>query len=248
MALSWNFFVDRDTLIKAALRRIRAYDPEDATTISTTQYNNAAETLNFIISSWQADGLHVWATKTTGALTMTASDGDYTIGSGGNFNISYRPLQIIRAWIRKTSDNTDTFLDIVPKEEYDLIPNKTQEGTPNKLYYDATYDGDTNKDSTSTGTVYLWPEPNTTIATDYRLYLVYQRPFLDFNAATDEIDFPQEWHNALRLALAASIAPEYGMPVIDYDRLVREAADAKILAMGWDREKESFKLQPREHW
>lgn len=243
MALSWNFFPDRDTIIKAALRRIRAYDPEDATTISTVQYNNAAETLNFLLTSWQADGLQVWAIKTSSAQTLTASDGDYTVGATGNIAIS-RPLDIIRAWLRTTSDSTDVPLEIITKERYDLLTNKTTEGTPTSLYYDAGYDGSSNQGTNSTGTIYLWPEPDSTCASAKKLMFVYQRPFLDFNASTDNLDMPQEWYEAVRINLAYKIAPEYGMPVIEYDRLKNEAIEAKIIAMGWDREKGSIFIQP----
>lgn len=247
MALSLGFTFDRDTIVKAALRRVRAYDPEDATTISTVQYNNAAETLNLIVSAWQADGLQVWAIKTSTAITMTASDGDYTLGpSGADITTpvgSLRPLDILRAWLRDTTSNADTPLEIINKEEYDLLSVKTSEGTPTCLYYDASFTGNTTV-AAQTSTLYLWPEPDSSTATNKRLYLVYQRPFLDFQASTDNLDMPQEWYNAVKLALAHAIAPEYGMPVIEYDRLEREAEKAKIMAMGWDREKTSLHIQP----
>ena len=243
MALSWNFFPDGDTIIKAALRRIRAYDPEEATTISTVQYDNARETLNMILSAWQADGLHVWTIKTTSALNLSASTGSYTIGSGATWNISYRPLDILRAYLRDT-DNIDRPLEIISKQRYDMLSNKTQEGVPSCIYFDATYDGSSNQGSTSTATVYVWPEPDTAAATEYDVILVYQRPLLDFNASTDELDMPQEWYNAVRLNLALALAPEYGMPVMDQDRLKVEADAAKELAMGWDREKTSLFIQP----
>lgn len=244
MAETWNFFPTRDTLVKAALRRCRAYDPEDATTVSTVQYDNAMETLNMLISAWQADGMHVWTIKTTSAITLTASDGDYTVGATGNIAIS-RPLDILRAWLRDTTSNADTPLEIINREKYELLSPKTSEGQPICLYFDATYDGSTNIGTNSTATIYLWPEPDSTTATNKRLYFTYQRPFLDFNVAGDDLDMPQEWYNAVRLNLALAIAPEYGMPVIEYDRLRNEAFEAKQLAMGWDREKTSIFIQPR---
>jgi hypothetical protein len=245
MALSYNFFPDRDTLVKAALRRVRAYDPEDATTILTTQYNNASETLNFILSHWQAHGLPIWCRKVT-SKALTASDGTYTIGSGGDINVN-RPLAIVQAYLRDATSAAapvDTELEIVGLQEYHAIPNKSQEGVPSKLYYDAAYDGSSNSGATAVGTIYLWPEPDTTTATNCTLYLVYQRPLLDFNATSDVLDMPQEWYEAVRLNLAWKIAPEYGMPVSEYDRLGKEAKEALDLALSWDTEQTPIYFQP----
>lgn len=243
MASTWNFFPDRDTIIKAALRRIRAYDPEDTSPVTTNQYNNASETLNMLLSAWQADGLQVWCVKTSSALTMTAGTTSYTIGNGATFNLN-RPLDIMQAWIRDTTSNADTPMMIISKEVYNNLTAKTTTGTPNQLYYDAAWDGATNTGTTSTGTIYLWPAADATIAAGKRLYIVYQRPLLDFTATSDALDMPQEWYNAVRLNLALAIAPEYGIPVIEYDRLKGEAMEAKELAMGWDREKTSIYFQP----
>lgn len=245
MASSYSFFPDGDTIIKAALRRIRAYDPEDATTITTVQYDNARETLNFILSHWQALGLPIWCRKTMNK-TLTASDGDYTVGSGADININ-RPLVITQAWLRDNTNATypqDIPLEIVGEQEYYGISSKSDIGRPVKLYYDGTYDGATNKGATATGTIYLWPKPDSTTATNMPLYFRYQRPLLDFNVSTDALDMPQEWYEAVRLNLAYKISPEYGLQVTDYDRLKAEAQDALTLALEWDTEQVSIFFMP----
>jgi hypothetical protein len=245
MALSYNFFPDRDTLIKAALRRVRAYDPEDATTILTSQYTNASETLNFILSHWQAHGLPIWCRKTT-TKALTTSDGTYTIGSGGDINVN-RPLAITQAYLRDFTDSTnpiDIELDIIGQQEYHAISNKSITGRPTQLYYDAQYDGASNSGTTATGTIYLWPLPDSNTASYCTLVVVYQRPLLDFNATADVLDMPQEWYEAVRLNLAWKIAPEYGMPVSEYDRLGKEAEAALNLALSWDTEQTAVYFQP----
>lgn len=233
MANTWSFFPDAATLIKASLRRIRAYDPEDATTISTVQYNNALETLNFLMSAWQALGLQIWCQKTTSKV-LTASQGSYTVGAGANININ-RPLMIYQAWLRNT-DGVDQPVNIIGQNEYYLLSTKAQEGMPISLYYQPNWDAATNQGSSATGTLYIWPEADTTAAAEWTLHFLYQRPLEDFDATTDKIDLPQEWYNALRLHLALAIAPEYGLPVIEYDRLKKEAEDALELAKSWDVE------------
>ena len=245
MALSYNFFPTGDTIIYAALRRIRGYDVEDTTSASTTQLTNARETLNFLLSHWQALGLPIWCRKVT-SKTLTASDGTYTIGSGGDINVN-RPLAIIQAWLRDSTNATypiDIPLEIIGQQEYYQLSSKSSVSRPVQLYYDAEYDGSSNQGSTSKGTIYLWPLPDTTTATNCSLYLIYQRPLLDFNAAGDALDMPQEWYEAVRLNLAYKLAPEYGVQASDYDRLKAEAQDALSLALNWDTEQVSVFFAP----
>lgn len=245
MALSYNFFPTGDTIITAALRRIRAYDPEDTTTISTTQFANGRETLNFLLSNWQALGLPIWCRKTT-SKALTASDGTYTIGSGGDINVN-RPLAIMQAFLRDSSNATypvDTPLEIIGQNEYYLLSSKSSTGRPVQLYYDAGYDGLTNQGATAVGTIYLWPLPDTVTAANCTLNLIYQRPLLDFNASGDALDMPQEWYEAVRLNLALKMAPEYGYQASDYDRLEKEAENALMLALNWDTEMVSIYFAP----
>lgn len=245
MASSYSFFPTGATIIKAALRRVRAYDPEDETTISAVQYANALETMNFLLAHWQALGLPIWCIKQA-SKALTASDGQYSVGSGGDININ-QPHRIIQAWLRDASNATypvDIPLNIKSQQEYFHLSSKSQEGRPVDLYYDRAYDGASNQGATAVSQLYLWPEPDTTTATNCTLYFLYQRPLLDFNATTDNLDMPQEWYEAVRLNLAYKIAPEYGMQASDYDRLTKEAKDALELALAWDTEALSIFFQP----
>lgn len=245
MANTWSFFPTGATLIKASLRRVRAYDPEDATTISATQYANALETLNFIMAAWQAFGMQIWCRK-TGSKTLTASQGIYTIGASGADIALNRPMAIIQAWLTDTTStpNTDIPINLIGQQEYLNLSTKTATGTPTQLFYDPTYDGASNKGINSKGSLYLWPYPDTNAATYKTLKFLYQRPLEDFDSTSDDIDMPQEWFNALRLELAKAIAPEYGMPMMEYDRLTSEAQAALDLAKSWDTEQESMFVMP----
>lgn len=242
MANTWSFFPDAATVIKGSMRRIRAYDPEDATTITAVQYANALETLNYIMSSWQALGMQLWCRKLATKVPV-ASQTSYTVGSGGNIAIN-RPLSIFQAY-KTNSQGVDIPLRIIGQQEYHQLSRKAQTGDFINLYYDPTYDAATNSGSTSTGTVYLWPTPDANAAAEYTLKFLYQRPLEDFDATSDKIDMPQEWYNVLRLELAVSIAPEYGMPVTEYDRLVKERDYYLELAKSWDVEQNaSVKFHP----
>lgn len=245
MALSYSFFPDRDTIIKAALRRIRAYDPEESTTISTVQYNNAAETLNFILSHWQALGLPIWCRKTV-SCSFVDGDKDYTIGTGGDINTE-QPLAILDAWRRDLTDATnpiDTPLRIIGEQEYNRLSTKSSEGVPSQIFFKKEYNGTSNSGATADSVIYVWPVPDSTTATNIDLYVVVQRPLLDFGATADVLDMPQEWFEAIRLNLAYKIAPEYGCPAMEYDRLTSEAKAALDLALAWDTEQVSLYFSP----
>ena len=245
MANTWSFFPTAATLIKASLRRIRAYDPEDQTTISTTQFNNALETLNFLMSAWQAFGMQIWCRKQSNSNVLTASQGIYTVGSGGNISIN-RPLNIVQAWITDTTavPPVDVPINIIGQQEYLLLSTKTATGTPTQMWYDPEYDAASNSGATSKGKLYLWPYPDAYSAAHKQLNFLYQRPLEDFDTTSDTIDMPQEWYNALRLQLALAIGPEYGLPAQDYDRLKKEADDALDLAKSWDTEQDSLFVMP----
>ena len=245
MALGYNFFPTRDTIIYAAARRCRGFDPEDTSTLTATQISNAAETLNFLLTHWQALGLPIWCRKVANS-SLTASQASYTVGSGGNIAIN-RPLAVVQAWLRDSTDASnpvDIPIQVISQQEYYLLSSKSAAGRPTQLYFEAAYDGSTNQGATANDTIYLWPVPDSTVASTYTLYFIYQRPLLDFGASTDALDMPQEWYEAIRLTLAAKIAPEYGLPLGEYDRLVREARDALTLALEWDTEQVSVYFAP----
>lgn len=246
MASTWSFFPDAGTIIKAALRRFRGYDPEETTTITATQYANALETMNFLMSAWQAFGLQVWCIKET-SKALTVSDGTYTIGSGGDISVNL-PQEIVSARLRDSTNSTypiDTPIDLINRETWYNIPSKSATGKPNMLYFDQSMTGP-NSGATQIGTIQLWPLPDADTAAHCTLYLLYQRPLLDFNATTDLIDMPQYWFNALRLQLALAISPEYGIQAQDYQPLKTEADAALDLAKGFDGEHDSMTIVPEQ--
>jgi hypothetical protein len=115
---------------------------------------------------------------------------------------------------------------------------------PSQIFFKKEYNGTSNSGATADSVIYVWPVPDATTATNIDLYVVIQRPLLDFNASTDLLDMPQEWYEAVRLNLAYKIAPEYGCPATEYDRLTTEAKAALELALAWDTEQTSIYFIP----
>lgn len=66
------------------------------------------------------------------------------------------------------------------------------------------------------------------------------RPYEDFDTATDEPDFPQEWYEALKYGLATRLAGEYGITTEDRNALRAEAQKIKDEALGFGTEEGSI--------
>jgi len=107
-----------------------------------------------------------------------------------------KPLRVIEAFIR-SSNNEDTTLSIVSKQEYVTLGNKFSPGVPNQLYFDSKL---------TNAFVYVYNVPTDST---YTLYLTTQRMFEDMSAGTDNFDFPQAWFQAIKWNLMAEICTEY---------------------------------------
>ena len=90
----------------------------------------------------------------------------------------------------------------------------------------------------------MWPETDN--ATSY-LVLRVLRTLEDFDAASDNPDFPQEWHLPLTYGLAWTVMPKYA---VDRDRASR-ITNGYILykgeAKGFDAE-DYIMIRPDDRW
>jgi hypothetical protein len=224
------FNITRDQLIAGALRMVGAVAQGQSPT--ATQISEAAEALNMMVKAWEVDGMPLWG-LTEYAVTLTASTNKYPIGIGKTINIP-KPLKVIQAWTRETASGVDVPMRIVSKQEYNMLGNKTSSGTPIQIYYNPQL---------AFGDLYTFPTPDATVASAYKIHIVYQRPFEDFVATGDNPDFPQEWLDALKYGLAARLAPEYGVPLDQRNILNKEAKERKDEALSFGTEEGSLFFQ-----
>lgn len=244
MAETYSFFPTANEIILSAFELIRVSDSESLQVPTTAQYNRAIQALNFMLTGWQADGLQLWARKTT-SFSLTDGTINYEIGSGATINVN-RPLKIYNAWRHESTNNTDTPIQIVSEKEYNEYNNKQQEGTPIALYYNPRYESNSVQEgATAKGLISIYQPVDATGASLYSIYINYQRPFNDFTATTDTLDFPQEWNEAIKYGLAVRLAPIYGVPMMEYDRLKAMAKEIKDEVLGFDTEWQSLKIQPK---
>lgn len=166
-------------------------------------------------------------TLTTG-LASAASTDAYVFAYTNNIT---KPLKIYSVFRRDTSD-LDTWIEPSSLDEYSELSSKTEDGTvtqiafrPDRLYMEA----------------YVWPETND--VSDV-IGFWYQRPFEDFDAASDEPDVPQQWFLALGYTLAEHLAVTYGVPDRIRSEVTQRAAYYRMEAEDFDNEDGSLYLQP----
>lgn len=189
------------------------------------------------------DGTLHWSTiASKTASTVTINDALDDAASAGNKVFSYtskivRPLRIpnregsIRLY--DIANGNDTPLGPpVSRDEYYSLPNKTQTGSINQVFYDPQL---------TLGYIYLWSPP---IAVTDLVKFTWHRPIQDFDAAGDNPDLPQEWIDPLVWNLADVMAPEYDVPAEKMAMIAQKAAIFLDSVAGFDREAESVLFEP----
>lgn len=165
----------------------------------------------------------------TNALTS-----DVTAGSTVYYYLTPadRPMRLLEAYVRR-SGNVDIPIGLLSRIDYYSLSRKDVQSTPLQMYMDP---------QRTQSNLFVWPTASSEI--DFCI-LICQRTLDDFDVATDEPDYPQEWFMALALNLAVHLAPKYGTPQMDYQRLVQLAMTIYEKAKGWDEEQEvSMYLKP----
>ena len=165
----------------------------------------------------------------TAVLTDDATSGDYVYVYTTK---APRPIHLLQAWVHDQTGDTDTPIEVEPKAIYDDMGSKSTEGSPTQITYDPQL---------TNGVFFFYPR-----FSDGRevIGVVYQRPFEDFDASTDTPDCPQNWYDALMMALAVRLAPVYGMPAPDRQILRQEAKDALQMALDSEPEDGSLTIIP----
>lgn len=135
-----------------------------------------------------------------------------------------RPLRIMNI-LRRDQSGIDTPVYRISDTEYHDLSLKTSSGSINEFYYDPRRD--------TNGKLYVWV---TSASVKDTLFIVFQRPFEDFDAAADNPDFPVEWFRALVYALAYDIAPDHGIPLQERALLKIERDEIMDDAMYGDEE------------
>jgi len=201
-------------VITPAFRKINIDSP------TVTHMSNALTSLNELISMWGADGMNY--VPVAESFSITAADGEYTIGSGGDFD-TVRPLRINTCYLRD-SDSYDYPVGVMSASEYANIRNKSLSLRPTK--------------------VYLLPEYplaklifNTLPDASYTGYFEFTKNFTEYAATTTAFGLPPEYKEALVYNLALSLAA-------DWDRVVSQFVASRALETKLIIERLNASMQP----
>lgn len=168
---------------------------------------DALSALNAMIGLWMRKRWLDFHT-TDNAFTSTGAQ-SYTVGPGGNFNLTNRPNRLEKAFFRQFVNSPPNAVDyplqlLESREDYDDIALKSLSSWPQYIFYDPAF---------PLGSVYPWPIPQAGI---YELHLTFRGPEMqEFTTYTQLINLPPEYIEALWTNLCLRLGPIYGFPVSD---------------------------------
>jgi hypothetical protein len=238
---SYNYTNNRDQIITRALRIVGAIGQGE--TPQTAAITEASQALNDLVKAWEADGMQLWCVREY-QLTPMAGLYYYNVGVGQAIN-EPAPTKIIQAWSHNSNTNTDTPILIITRQEYNMLGSKFQGGTTSQMFYQPP-GNISGTESVGLITLYLVPDAN--YASNNRILFNGVRPLQDFDSATDVMDFPQYWGNAVTWGLAAQLCYEYGVGLSERGMIERRAEKEKDDALSYGTEEGHILIQPAPLW
>lgn len=223
-----------------------------ATTITVTTVTGISASDQIGVE--QSDGTMQWTTVSgapsgsvvtlstalTGAVASGAAVYTYTQSS----QRATRPARVLDAFRRLSSETAANVIDVplvpITEREYNNLSSKSIEGTPVQWWADNTLGLST---SLHPGNLdfYFWPRfENGDQVIVYR----YLKIFDDLDAATNDVEFPQEWFLPLMVGLAWLLGPKHGIPLNERKMLFQEMLVLVNQAKDYDVEPGSLFIQP----
>ncbi len=138
-----------------------------------------------------------------------------------------RPNELLELYRREFDEKIDVPLIRLSRTDFFTLSDKDTEGTPVNYYYDPQL--------TST-ILHVWPVAGDIFSKNSVFIANIKKPFDDMDSATDTLEFPQEWYEAIVYGLAERLAPMIGYPLQDRQMLKMEAREYLDLALSFDHE------------
>jgi hypothetical protein len=158
----------------------------DPASLTARHARSARLSLSFMFSEWGNKGPHLWAVDQQ-TQALTASTATYNAPAG--------TVAILEMVVRR--DGVDTPVFPMMRDEYLAIPDKDTEGLPNRFFFDR-------KITTPAYTLWDVPENSTDTLIFYRM-----RQLEDVGGASNTLDVPPRWHEAIASGLAAKLSVKY---------------------------------------
>lgn len=178
-------------LIKSSMRLLGLIEVGE--TPPDDELQDVLSALNSMLDGFSVDRHLIYA-RTDEGFTLTSGTGSYSMGTN-----TTRAIKIEHAFVRDSS-NIDTPLEVVNKDRYNDIVDKTVQGRPYCLMYDPQY---------SLSEIHVHPIPDDA----YTLYTDSWKVLTSIALLTTTIAFPPGYERMLKYNLAIEIAAEFGVPV-----------------------------------
>lgn len=166
--------------------------------------NRALLRLNFMLGQWQVQRWLVWHTVDVAKVATGAQS--YTVGPGGDFNVTVAPDRLENAFFRQLPSVSNALqidypLEILEaREDYNSIALKTLTTFPSYIFYDS---------DTPLGRVFPWPVPQAAI---YEVHITLKAILTQIANLNIVLTLPLEYMEALYLNLAVALRDGYGLP------------------------------------
>lgn len=186
-------------LLTGALRTLGVLSTGES--LSASDASDGLQTLNDLIDSFSNERLLIHTVTEEAELTLTAGQGSYTLGTGGD--ITTRPQSIDGALIRDDSASPaiDYPLHMLTDAEWQRITQKDTESTiPTEIHIDGGY---------PLRTAHLYPVPSAS----KKLVLYTLRPLTRIATLDTELSLPPGYARMLKFNVVLDLAPEYGRQV-----------------------------------
>ena len=178
----------------------------------------AKRSLNLLFADWANRGLNQW-TIVQRTQTVTASDGDYNLGSD--------VIDVLSMVVRR--DNNDLSMQRISRDAYLSIPSKTTTGRPTQFFIDRQI----------TPVIKVWPLPEN--STDVLVFDCLTR-IEDADTFIDTLEIPFRFYPCLAAGLAYYLAIKKAP---DRIQLLKAIYDEEFdRAQAEDRDRASFSVAP----
>ena len=178
----------------------------------------AKRSLNLLFADWANRGLNQW-TIAQRTQTVTASDGDYNLGTD--------VIDVLSMVVRRSG--TDFAMSRISRDEYLSIPNKSTTGRPTQFFIDRQI----------TPAIKIWPLPEN--STDVLHFDCLTR-IEDADTFTNTVEVPFRFYPCLAAGLAYYIAIKKAP---DRIQLLKSIYDEEFdRAQAEDRDRASFTVAP----
>lgn len=214
-----DYNLTRDALVRRALRKLGNTNP------ANEDIQNAVQSLNLILKRVDVQGKWAWAiTQTESSLTLSANTQTYSTGTvATTIPADILALETFDLY----SGNTHTPCTILTKREALQTSYRDGTGQPVAVYLER-------KPLLANNKLWVYPSPSGSFTAKF----TYRRRLYDFDASTDNPDFPSEWLDCLTYQLASDLVEDYGTPDPAASRIIGRAGELMSLMKAANQEEQ----------